>query len=77
MRGLARTIEHRLDVPVQRLHDADPRTYQRPATFCRQDQRALAIRHSARFANDRRTESAVFPHFLFECLRHVLPETAE
>ena len=36
---LSRRVEHALDVPIQRSHDADPRKHRRPAKRCDQDQR--------------------------------------
>ena len=38
MSTFARGIEHPLDVPVQRPHDADPREHRRPAVCRHQDQ---------------------------------------
>jgi hypothetical protein len=39
MRVFARRIEHSLDIPVQRPHDADPRKHRRAAECHHQDQR--------------------------------------
>ena len=35
----ARAIEHALNVPIQRLHDADARKHRWPVKFCDQQQR--------------------------------------
>jgi hypothetical protein len=35
-------VEHALDVPVQRPHDADPRQHRRPAALRDQQQRCVA-----------------------------------